>query len=329
MDFEAQVAPYRGDLLALCYRMLGSVHDAEDVLQETLLRAWRSFDTYDASRASLRTWLHRIATNACLTALAGRAKRPLPSGLGAPDDDPERAFAPGIEVPWLEPFPTAAHDESAAQSAQDPAAITARRDSLRLAFVAALQLLPARQRAVLILRDVLAWSAAETADLLEMTPIAVNSALQRAHKRLDQEGVAEDGLAEPTVAEQRVLLDKYVDAFLKADLEALQKLLADDAIMEMPPMLGWYVGSDLYAAFMARVFRLRGTDWRFVQTSANGQPALAAYNRLDAADPYQAHTLQVFEAAYNDAGQPVFRRNSVFQLPGLFEAFGLPDRLEP
>src|SRR5512133_3922310 len=163
-DFLRLTDRFRRELLAHCYRMLGSVHDAEDLLQETLLRAWRAYDQYDPSRAALRTWLYRIATNACLTALEQRSRRPLPSGLGPPGDDPEQPLIRGEEVPWLQPIPDA--------MLGDPADILSSRGSLRLAFVAALQFLPARQRAVLILREVLDWPAADVAATLDMTPAA-------------------------------------------------------------------------------------------------------------------------------------------------------------
>src|SRR5258706_13334278 len=171
VDFAQQTEPHRRELLAHCYRMLGSVHDAEDLVQDTLLRAWRAFDTYDESRASLRTWLYRIATNACLTALAGRARRPMPSGLGAPTYDPDDPFAPGFEVPWLQPIP-----DGLLGAPAEPASV----GGLRLAIVAALPLLPARQRAVLILRDVLGRPAAEAAGIVQLTPAPVATALRLA-----------------------------------------------------------------------------------------------------------------------------------------------------
>ena len=189
--------------------MLGSVHDAEDLLQDTMLRAWRSFDRYDESRASLRTWLYRIATNACITALRGRPRRPLPSELSAPWDDTEAPLVRGTEVPWLQPFP----DSLLWADEHDPSMQVIQRRTLRLAFVAALQHLPARQRAVLIMRDVLMWSAAEVAEALETTAVAVNSALQRAHVRIDEMGLSADDVAEPSETASRVMVDRYVTAF--------------------------------------------------------------------------------------------------------------------
>lgn len=315
-EFVERTAPYRRELLAHCYRMTGSLHDAEDLLQDTLLRAWRAYGRYDSGLASLRTWLHRIATNVCLTALEGRARRPLPSGLGEPGRDPEQQLVPGGEVPWLQPFPgtagTAGHG--------DPADLVAARGSLRLALVAAMQLLPPRQRAVLILRDVLAWSAAEVATALDTTPVAVNSALQRARARLDESDLREEQLSEPSDAEQRALLDRYSSAFERADLAALGRLLTADAILEMPPFRTWFAGRADYLGFMARVFRLRGTDWRVLSTTANGGTALAAYAHDPAQGCRTAHSLQILDVGRDLA----VRRNTVFQDPALFAAFGLP-----
>ena len=175
-DFDAAAAPFRHELVVHCYRMLGSVEDAEDVAQETLIRAWKARDRYDAERASLRTWLYRIATNACLTALESRPRRPLPSGLGAASDDPDTPLVPDFEVPWLQPLP----EIYLRRDHADPLARAAERDGVRLALVAAMQFLPPRQRAVLVLRDVLQFSAAEVAEQLETSTAAVNSALQRA-----------------------------------------------------------------------------------------------------------------------------------------------------
>jgi RNA polymerase sigma-70 factor (TIGR02960 family) len=300
-DFDRLTSPLRRELLVHCYRMTGSVHDAEDLLQETLLRAWRALDDYDETRASLRTWLYRIATNVCLTALRKQSRRPLPSGLVGPSDDPRAPMVAAVEVPWLQPLP------------DDPADVMAGRVSLRLALVAALQLLPARQRAMLILREVLDWSAVEIAEALETTPAAVNSGLQRARARISD--VDEDLITEDPG--QRELVDKYVEAFENADVRALSRLVTHDAILEMPPVLNWYAGRDAYAGFIDRVFAMRGTDWRMIKTSANGQPAVAAYVREDGV--YRSHTLQVLTVT----GEGV-RHNVVFQIPGLFEAFGLP-----
>jgi RNA polymerase sigma-70 factor, ECF subfamily len=206
-DFTGLTGRFRGELLAHCYRMLGSAEDAEDLVQETYLRAWRSFDGFEG-RSSVRTWLYRIATNACLTAIERRPRRPLPSGLGAPGDDPQAPVTAGAEVAWLQPFP----DALLAGEREDPAAVVASRAGIRLAFVAALQYLSARQRAVLILRDVLGWPAAEVADLLDTTTTAVNSGLRRARDRLARELPAEDELAEPAGPRARALLERFAAA---------------------------------------------------------------------------------------------------------------------
>jgi RNA polymerase sigma-70 factor (ECF subfamily) len=258
----------------------------------------------------LRTWLYRIATNACLTALAGRARRPMPSGLGAPSSGPEDAFVPGFEVPWLQPMP-----DTLLADPNDPANVAVADGSLRLAIVAALQLLPPRQRAVLILRDVLDWPAADVADMLDMTVAAVNSALQRARARTRAAGLREDEICEP--AQARAVVDRYVAAFENADLAALKRLLTDDAVLEMPPYLNWLVGADDYTRFIARAYAMRGTDWRTVPIGANGQPAVAAYVRgPDGA--YRLHTLQVFTVTPKGVAHAV-----VFQDPIVFALFGL------
>ncbi|HTC68470.1 MAG TPA: sigma-70 family RNA polymerase sigma factor [Acidothermaceae bacterium] len=316
-DFERRADPFRRELLAHCYRMLGSIHEAEDLVQETMLRAWRSFDRYDDQQASLRTWLYRIATNACLTALTGAARRPLPSGLGAPGDDPEQPLVPAFDIPWLQPMP-----DALISPATDPATAAGVRGSVRLAFVAAMQHLPARQRAVLILRDVLEFSAAEVADILETTPTAVNSGLQRARSRLDAVSVAEDLVEEPSDPNARALVDQYVAAFERGDVAALTRLLTDQVVLEMPPVPLWLVGRAHYSQFIARVFRLRGPHWRMLPTGANGQPAVGAYCRDDQGI-FGAHTLQVFSVTRSGIS-----RNVVFQDPNLFEQFDLPRALD-
>ena len=292
-----------------CYRMLGSVHDADDLVQETMLRAWRAYDRYDPDRASVRTWLYRIATNACLNALESRARRPLPAGAGPVFDDPEAAFVPGFEVPWLEPIPA------------DPAASAVERSQLRLALVAALQLLAPRQRAVLILREVLDVPASEVAQLLGMTAAGVNSALQRARARLGEIGVDADARPEPA-AEQRAVVDRYVAFFERADVVGLTSLLADDVVLEMPPMWNWYRGVADYGAFMVRVYRIRGRRWRSVPAAANGQSAIVAY-RGDPDEGFVVHTLQVFTVQ-----NAQITRTSVFQDPDVLAHFEAPARLD-
>src|SRR5580704_1110915 len=235
-DFTGLTGQFRGELLAHCYRMLGSAADAEDLVQETYLRAWRSYEGFEG-RSSVRTWLYRIATNACLTALERRGRRPLPSGLGGPATDPGAVLAAGPQVPWLEPFPG-----GRAGGGEDPAAVAVSRAGVRLAFVAALQYLSARQRAVLILRDVLEWPAAQVAELLGTTTTAVNSGLRRARAQLALALPAEEELAEPAEPERQALLDRFAAAVENADTSALAELLREDIALEMPPQLTWFTG---------------------------------------------------------------------------------------
>jgi RNA polymerase sigma-70 factor (ECF subfamily) len=299
MEFEDAISPHRHELRVHCYRMLGSVHDADDLLQETLLRAWRAYATYDPERASIRTWLYRIATNACLNALESRKRRPLPSGVGPVFDDPEAPLAPGDEVPWLQPLPV------------DPAASAVERSQLRLALVAALQLLPPRQRAALILCEALDLPAASVADLLGTTTASVTSALQRARARLREAGVDPTAQAEPA-DEQRAVVDRFVAAFERADVAALTALLAADVILEMPPLWNWYRGPDDVAAFFRRVFRTRGTDWRTVPLWANGEAGFAAY---------ASGTLRTVQFLTVEAGRVT--RATVYQEQAIFALFAL------
>jgi RNA polymerase sigma-70 factor (ECF subfamily) len=303
MDLE----PYRGELVAYCYRMVGSFHEAEDLVQETMLRAWKARERYDATRASVRTWLYRIATNVCLTALEGRARRPLPSGLGAPSDDPGAPLTPALDIPWLQPFPDTRYDVET-------------RADLRLALVAAMQVLPARQRAVLVLREVLEFSAAEVAEQLGTTVAAVNSSLQRARAAIADLGDL-DEVREPDGAEAREVVQRYARAFEAADVPALVRLLTDAAVLEMPPVPLWYRGRRDYGLFLERVFEMRGTGWATRQLTAGGQPALAAY--VPAQDGgHRLHTLQVFTVAGGRVA-----RNVVFADPHVLEAFDLPGEI--
>ena len=314
-DFTSLTGRFRGELLAHCYRMLGSAEEAEDLVQETYLRAWRSFDGFEG-RSSMRTWLYRIATNACLTAIERRGRRPLPSGLGGPAADPAAPLAAAAEVPWLQPLP----DALLAGEHDDPAAVTASRAGIRLALVAALQYLSARQRAVLILRDVLEWPAAQAADLLGTTPTAVNSMLLRARAQLARALPAEDEVAEPAEPARRALLDRFAAAFENADAAALAELLREDVTLEMPPMPAWFAGREAVTRFLAtRVLTARGR-LRMVPAMANGQPAFAAYGRgRDGA--YDAHAVQVLTVTAAGVARLV-----VFLDPALFRAFGLPQR---
>jgi RNA polymerase sigma-70 factor (ECF subfamily) len=317
-DFDTATAPFRHELVVHCYRMLGCVDEAEDVAQETMIRAWKARERYDPGRASLRTWLYRIATNACLTALEGRPRRPLPSGLGAASDDPGAPLVPDFEMPWLQPLP----DSYLRRDQADPLVQAAERDSVRLALVAAVQLLPPRQRAVLVLREVLQFSAAEVAAQLDTSAAAVNSALQRARSALADAGPREDALRRPAEHTIRETVERYVRAFEAADIDGLVTLLTDDAVMEMPPVPLWYTGRVHYGQFIARVFRMRPNRWRMIPTSANGQPAVVAYN-ADDTGTMRVHTLQVLTVT--DQG---VARNVVFADPRVFRAFGLAEVLE-
>jgi RNA polymerase sigma-70 factor (ECF subfamily) len=302
---------FRGELLAHCYRMLGSVDEAEDLVQETLVRAWRAADRYDPQLASLRTWLHRIATNACLTALQGRARRPLPSGLGPAGDDPQVPLVPRLDVPWVQPFPDTLLG--------DPADAAQQRAGLRLALVAALQLLPARQRAALVLREVLQLSAAEVAQVLDSSVASVNSSLQRARATLRAAGPVLEELREPDDPAERAVLERYLSAFEAADVPGLTRLLADDVVLEMPPVALWLVGSAHYREFMERVFGMRGPGWRLLPVRANRSPALAAYAPDPATGGVRAHSLNVFTVT---GGR--IRRCVTFADPAVFDLFALP-----
>lgn len=309
--FEDAIEQYRRELLVSCYQMLGSAHDAEDVVQETMLRAWRSRDAYDPDRASIRTWLHTIATNASLTALKSRQRRPLPSTLVEPGDDAEQPLTPTFDVPWLQPIATNRLD----LGAHDPVVEVLRRGQVRLAFCAALQRLPARQRAALVLCEVLDFTAAEAAEILATTVPATNSLLQRARRVTG--GLLADDSAAITSADDEELVERYTNAFTRADVPGLTALFANDAILEMPPVPLWYRGAELYGKFMSRVYRLRGHRWKTVRTSANGQPAFAAYALTD--DAYQLHTLQVLSIANG-----LITRNVVFQHPDALAELQLP-----
>jgi RNA polymerase sigma-70 factor, ECF subfamily len=313
-DFTRHADPFRTELLAYCYRMLGSADEAEDLVQETYLRAWRAYDGFEG-RSSLRTWLYRIATNACLTAIERQGRRPLPSGLGAPLADPlDDVPAQSDAVPWLTPLP----DVMLGAAADDPAAIAARRDSLRLALIAAWQFLPARQRAVLILRDVLDWPAADVADLLGMTATAVNSSLRRARARLAEVAPAEADITPSSGNSVRELIDRYLVAFERADVTQLARLLRDDVVLEMPPMPAWFAGRDNVLGFFARQVLIEPGLHKMVLTAANGQHAVAAYRRR-ADRRFEAHAIQVLTLA---AGR--ISRIDAFLDAALFSRFGLP-----
>jgi RNA polymerase sigma-70 factor (ECF subfamily) len=314
-DFSAHAEPYRRELLAHCYRMTGSLHDAEDLVQETLLRAWKAYGRFEG-KSSMRTWLHRIATNTCLTALEGRQRRPLPVGLGGPSSDPTAELVERREVPWLEPLPELTEHPA------DPSVVVGSRESVRLAFVAALQHLPPRQRAVLLLRDVLQWRSAEVADAVGTTTTAVNSLLQRARSQLEAVGPsAEDELVQPDSAEAQDLLARYIAAFETYDIDRLVDLFTAEAIWEMPPYTGWYQGAGAIVTLIHQQCPAEGSeDMRMLPLIANGQPAAAMYMRAGEVHvPFQLHVLDV-------RGDKV-SHVVAFLDDTLFTKFGLPSSL--
>jgi RNA polymerase sigma-70 factor (ECF subfamily) len=314
-DFTVQTEPFRRELLVHCYRMLGSVHDAEDLVQDTMLRAWRSYQSFDEERASLRTWLYRIATNACLTALEQRGRRALPADLSSPaaPDVSELALngSRRTEVPWLEPFPDAL---------ADPASVATGRADIRLAFIAALQYLLPRQRAVLLLREVLGMRAAEVADMLGTSTTAVNSVLQRARSVLRE--IAPESVSEPSDAVQREVVDRYVTAFVNSDVAGLTRLLARDAIMQMPPVLMWFSGRDDIAGFLSARFSSPAAPARTLLTRANGQHAIAVY-RQGAVGSFRPRSIALL--GFGPDG--MITRIDTFLDTSLFGTFGLPPAL--
>ncbi|MEU6190120.1 sigma-70 family RNA polymerase sigma factor [Nocardia sp. NPDC047038] len=273
-EFTRSTQPYRRELLAHCYRMLGSIHDAEDVVQETYLRAWRSFGAFEG-RSSVRTWLYRIATNACLTALEHHGRRVLPSGLGAAGTDPSARPVAAAGVRWLEPLP----DTLVTPESADPAGVAVARDSLRLALIACLQHLNGRQRAVLLLRDVLGMPAAEVAGVLDTSTAAVKSTLQRARARLTEVSAAAEQAVPPSEPGQRALLEEYLTAFRRADPAAIERLLHRDAVLEMPPSATWFSGKRTCVAYLAEHVLGAPGAWLLFPAAANGQLAAVAYHR--------------------------------------------------
>lgn len=305
----AQLETHRAALTGHCYRMLGSAFDAEDAVQDTMVRAWRSLDRFDG-RASLRTWLYRIATNVCLDALAGRARRarPMEESAAGSVHDPLEALP---RTHWLEPIP----DARALPHDANPFERTALRQSTRLAFVAALQHLPPRQRAALLLTEVLGWSAAEVAECLGSSVAAVNSAIQRARATLDSRDVA--GSSEPLSASQATLLERYVDAFHRYDVDGLVALLREDATFSMPPYTLWLRGPDAIRAWLlGRGVGCRGS--RLVPIAACGSPAFAQY-RAGTDGILQPWALIVLELA----GDRIGAWNSFLDTEKLFPLFGV------
>ncbi|WP_250032735.1 sigma-70 family RNA polymerase sigma factor [Paractinoplanes maris] len=313
--FTSETERFRRELLAHCYRMVGSVHDAEDLVQETFLRAWRSYSRYEG-RASIRSWLYAIATNVCLTALKPRPIRVLPSGLVPPNegaDRPPRSLAKG-EVSWLEPIP----DTRIGASEHDPAEVVIARESIRLALVASLQHLPSRQRAILVLREVLNFSAAETADILDTTTAAVKSGLQRARARLDERDPTPTELLEPSDERARALLASYIAAFERSDVRLLQHVLRADATLEATPFRDWQSGRTMCLQVLDTYVLGSPGDWRMIATTANGQPAAVVY-RLDSSGTYSADGVVVLTATSTGIS-----RVTKFHDPVLAATFGFP-----
>jgi RNA polymerase sigma-70 factor (ECF subfamily) len=316
-DFPQVADRYRRELTAHCYRMTGSVYDAEDAVQETYLRAWRAYDAFEG-RSSLRTWLYRIATNVCLTNLESKGRRPLPTGLGMPGATAGDELVEASEVPWLEPVPDVMVDVWQGGGEADPATVVGNRDTIRLAFVAALQHLPPRQRAVLVLRDVLRWSAKETATALDTTAAAVNSALQRAHAQLAEKQLTEGTVEDDLTPELEQVLERYVTAFWDKDVDALVSMLAADAVWEMPPFTGWYQGARNIGDLVDTQCPGGVNDMPMIRTSANGQPAYGLYMRQPDGhfEPFHLQVLQIVDGEV--------RHVVAFFEQELFETFGLP-----
>ena len=346
--FARLIGPYRGELHAHCYRMLGSLHDSDDALQDAMLRAWRALGRFEG-RSSLRAWLYKIATNTCLDVIARRPKRILPIDHVGPSDPLEGPGEPLVESVWIEPYPDeviGVEDGLAAPEAQYE-----QREGIELAFVAALQYLPARQRAVLILREVLGYSAREVAATLETTTQSVNSALQRARATVEARlpersqqatlrAIGDDDLT--------LVVENYVDALQTGDVEKVISLLTEDAAWSMPPLASWYRGHDSLRDFL-RVGPLSGEwHWKRIVTHANGQPAVAAYTWYEHTGDYRPFALDVLTLEGDkirevtafitrvvdpDADREYYKRypeqaEDAARTNAVFERFGLPSRLD-
>jgi RNA polymerase sigma-70 factor (ECF subfamily) len=323
-DISFLIEPYRRELHLHCYRLLGSLHDAEDLVQETMLRAWRRFDTFKG-RGSLRTWLYTIATNACLDTLKKRPPRTMPVA-SYPTADHCAPIAPAIADPiWLEPFP----DSWLAEVAEDPEVRYTRRESVSLAFLTVLQLLPPRQRAVLILSDVLDWRASEIAHLLEISVSAVNSVLHRSrvtlasHYHRDEREMVQASRAD---AETSALLSRYVQAWETDDVAGIVALLKEDAILSMPPIPSWYQGREAIRAILTIAPFGSGVSgrWRLYPTAANAQPAFAFYRADQSQGTYQAFGIQIVAL---DTPTRQITEMTIFKAPSLVTSFGFPPRL--
>ena len=315
---ERQFELHRSELTGYCYRMLGSPFEAEDAVQDTFLRAWRGFDRFEG-RAALRSWLYRIATNVCLDMLNGRNRRARPMDFGPAVEPVESNLNTLPEATWIEPIPT-----SLVSAEGDPAEVVAERDTIRLAFVAALQHLPARQRAVLILCEVLRWKASEVAELLETSVASVNSALQRARATLDERNLEATDAAAPMDATQKEFLARYVDAFQRYDVTALTSLIREDASQSMPPFDMWLSGrDDVFAWWFGPGIGCKGSRVIPVET-ANGSFAFGQYKPSETGSGYDPWALQVLEIADGKIVEFTF----FLSTERLFPLFGLPPPLE-
>jgi RNA polymerase sigma-70 factor, ECF subfamily len=311
---EVQLEQYRRELTAYCYRMLASPFEAEDAVQETFLRAWRAFDRFEG-RSALRSWLYRIATNVCLDMLGSRERRARPMDLG-PSSEPVAANLNTMpEATWIQPIPDALVSEEG-----DPAQVAEARETIRLAFVAALQLLPPRQRAVLILCEVLRWKASEVAELLETSVASVNSALQRARATLEATDLAATTTTGSVADENAELLARYVDAFERYDIDALTSLIREDATQSMPPYDLWLTGrDDIFRWWVGPGIGCRGS--RVVPVmAANGAPAFGQYKPREDGDGYEPWALQVLEVADGKIVEFTF----FLDTETVFPLFGLP-----
>ena len=316
VEIESLLEQHRVELTAYCYRMLGSTFEAEDAVQETLLRAWRSYERFEG-RATLRSWLYRIATNVCLDMLTGRQRRAQPMDMGPASTADPALGDPLPETAWIDPIP-----DGRVVGAGDPADVAVARESVRLAFVAALQRLPPRQRAVLILREVLRWRADEVAELLETTVASVNSALQRARARLATTNDAEAPAPDPLDDEQRALLNRYVAAFEQYDMEALTSLLREDATWSMPPYELWLqTHEDIVKWCLGPGVGCRGS--RLIPTLANGRPAFGQDKPAPdgGLEPWSLQFLEISDGE-------IIGINFFLDTAKFFPLFGLPPRLE-
>ena len=316
---DTDLEGYRTELTGYCYRMLGSAFDAEDAVQEALTRAWRASDGFEG-RSSVRTWLYRIATNVCLDVLAGTQRRVRPMDLGPASTVATAELNSRPDGTWVEPVP----DGRVLPSDGGPEELATMRESVRLAFITALQHLPPRQRAVLVLRDVLRWHAAEVADLLDTTVASVNSALQRARATIESRQPAETESVDPLDHEQRLLLDRYLDAFERYDMDALASLLHEDATQAMPPYELWLEGRDEVVGWMLGPgAECEGS--RLIPTTANGMPAFGQYRRAADGRGHEPWALQVLEVVDGR----ITGLNAYLDTARWFPLFGLPDRLDP